>query len=388
MTARRLVPLLLVLLSSPAFAQPVGQINPGLQDAANRSGRSGTVSAFDPALQVEGRSDGWQIRLPGARPLATAAVVDGTIFIGGGYASREVYALDAVTGETRWAIRVSDDGPTAAVVADGKVAFNTESCTLFVVDARTGEMLWSRWLGDPLMSQPAIAGGRVGRDPGALADRLGVPSVARPVQGPRLVRGPALVRDAASTRASCCSTSIERRARLSLDEGLAHFERLARGLGRAAHRRHPAPGHQAREHLPRRAAHGLQRGAARGAAGAARPGRRLPERRDGARRARPMYFAPEVCGAHLRRQARGAAVTAKTDVFALALSLLHSIEEPDLSDLDGVEVDDVPQAQARDRDPGAALEGSGVSRSSSRTSRAGSPSRSHAKRPSAGRARR
>src|SRR5690606_3882275 len=32
-------------------------------------------------------------------------------------------------------------------------------------------------------------------------------------------------------------------------------------------------------------------------------------------------------------------LTAKADVFALALSLLHSIEEPDLSDLEGADVD-------------------------------------------------
>ena len=83
------------------------------------------------------------LNLGGGRPLATPAVVD------------------AVSGETRWALRVSDDGPTAAVASDGVVAFNTESCTLFVVDAVRGRPLWSRWLGDPLMSQPAIGDGKV-----------------------------------------------------------------------------------------------------------------------------------------------------------------------------------------------------------------------------------
>jgi Ca-activated chloride channel family protein len=47
------------------------------------------------------------------------------------------------------------------VVEDNIVAFNTESCTLFVVDGTNGHPLWSRWLGDPLMSQPAIADGRL-----------------------------------------------------------------------------------------------------------------------------------------------------------------------------------------------------------------------------------
>jgi Ca-activated chloride channel family protein len=88
-------------------------------------------------------------------------VVGGTVYVGGGFGSNAFYAFDAATGRPRWAIQVSDDGPTAAVVSEGKVVFNTESCTLFVVDAATGKELWSRWLGDPLMSQPAVHAGVV-----------------------------------------------------------------------------------------------------------------------------------------------------------------------------------------------------------------------------------
>jgi hypothetical protein len=58
-------------------------------------------------------------------------------------------------------MHTSDDGPTAAVVEDGCVAFNTESCTVIVADALTGKLLWQEWLGDPLMSQPAIAKGKL-----------------------------------------------------------------------------------------------------------------------------------------------------------------------------------------------------------------------------------
>jgi Ca-activated chloride channel family protein len=83
------------------------------------------------------------------------------IFVGGGYGSHEFYAFDAQTGALRWQAKTSDDGPTAAVVEDGYVAFNTESCTVIVVEARTGKLVWQEWLGDPLMSQPAIANGRL-----------------------------------------------------------------------------------------------------------------------------------------------------------------------------------------------------------------------------------
>jgi Ca-activated chloride channel family protein len=103
----------------------------------------------------DGKS-GWVLRLPGGRPIATPAYADGMLFVGGGYGSHEFYAVDSETGKIIWKIQTGDDGPTAAVVADGLVAFNTESCTLVVVDERTGRLIWQEWLGDPLMSQPAI----------------------------------------------------------------------------------------------------------------------------------------------------------------------------------------------------------------------------------------
>lgn len=113
------------------------------------------------AFKSADERDGWVIRLPGNRPIATPAYADGRIFVGGGYGSHEFYAFDARTGAKIWEMKTSDDGPTAAVVEDGCVAFNTESCTVIVTDAKTGKLLWLEWLGDPLMSQPAIAKGKL-----------------------------------------------------------------------------------------------------------------------------------------------------------------------------------------------------------------------------------
>lgn len=113
---------------------------------------------------TDGRG-GWVVRIPGNRPIATPAFakVDGRamLFVGGGYGSHEFYAFDAATGEKAWQMQTGDDGPSAAVVEDGLVAFNTESCTVIVADARTGKVVWQEWLGDPLMSQPAIRGGKL-----------------------------------------------------------------------------------------------------------------------------------------------------------------------------------------------------------------------------------
>ena len=104
---------------------------------------------------------GWSLRIPGKRPIATPAYADGLLFVGGGYGSYEFYAFHALTGELAWKIRTADDGPTAAVVENGLVAFNTESCTVIVCEAATGRVVWQEWLGDPLMGQPAIADGRL-----------------------------------------------------------------------------------------------------------------------------------------------------------------------------------------------------------------------------------
>lgn len=105
--------------------------------------------------------EGWVLRLPGNRPIATPAYADGLLFVGGGYGSHAFYAFKAKTGEIAWKINTSDDGPTAAVVEGGYVAFNTESCTVIVVDEKTGKVIWQEWLGDPLMSQPAISNGHL-----------------------------------------------------------------------------------------------------------------------------------------------------------------------------------------------------------------------------------
>jgi outer membrane protein assembly factor BamB len=112
------------------------------------------------ALTTKEGKKGWKVTIPGDRSLATPAVVDGKVFIGGGFGSHEFYAFDARTGRMLWQYRTADDGPTAAVVADGCVAFNTESCELEMLTL-DGKPIWKKWLGDPLMSMPAIAEGRL-----------------------------------------------------------------------------------------------------------------------------------------------------------------------------------------------------------------------------------
>src|SRR5262249_49142451 len=79
---------------------------------------------------------------------------------GGGFGSHEFYAFDAKTGKKVWQYQTKDDGPTAAVVADGYVIYNTESCELEVLTV-AGKRVWKKWLGDPLMGSTAVAQGKV-----------------------------------------------------------------------------------------------------------------------------------------------------------------------------------------------------------------------------------
>jgi outer membrane protein assembly factor BamB len=118
------------------------------------------VDAPQPFVSGDGRIRGWKVTIPGRRPLATPAVSADRVFLGGGFGSYEFYAFEADSGRLGWQYQTMDDGPTAAVVLDDLVAFNTESCEVEVLTV-AGTPVWKKWLGDPLMSMPALAEGRL-----------------------------------------------------------------------------------------------------------------------------------------------------------------------------------------------------------------------------------
>jgi Ca-activated chloride channel family protein len=130
-----------------------GQVEQNIQNAQHRA--TPAVVA-EPQPFKDGKIKGWKIMIPGNRPLATPAVVDGKVYIGGGFGSHEFYAFDAATGKKIWQYQTKDDGPTAAVIDNGYIAFNTESCELEILTV-DGKPVWKKWLGDPLMSMPAIS---------------------------------------------------------------------------------------------------------------------------------------------------------------------------------------------------------------------------------------
>lgn len=136
------------IMSRPQLIREPGQEHPIERFASERF------------ASVEGKT-GWKANLVGrGMPLATPAVVGDKVFLGGGFATTQFFALDAATGKNLWTHQTSDIGPTAAVVEDGHIVYNTESCELEVITT-AGETVWKKWLGDPLMTVPTVGGGRV-----------------------------------------------------------------------------------------------------------------------------------------------------------------------------------------------------------------------------------
>jgi outer membrane protein assembly factor BamB len=134
-------------------------------------GKVPPVQEPQPFIDAGSGKRGWKVSVPGNRPLATPAVAQGRVFLGGGFGSYDFWAFDGASGRVAWHYQTEDDGPTAAVVAGDRVAFNTESCELEVLTLQ-GRRVWKQWLGDPLLSMPAIGNGRVYQAyPDSRADR-------------------------------------------------------------------------------------------------------------------------------------------------------------------------------------------------------------------------
>ena len=100
--------IILVLLPLPAFAQQQRNLPPAvakqLEEQLNEKKPLAEVKFPEPVpfRNKAGQVMGWKVSIPGGRPLATPAVVDGKVFLGGGFGSHEFYAFDAATGKKLW----------------------------------------------------------------------------------------------------------------------------------------------------------------------------------------------------------------------------------------------------------------------------------------------
>ncbi len=112
------------------------------------------------AIKTDDGKTGWVVQVSG-EALCTPAYGNGKIFLGGGFSSREFFAFNASTGQKAWQIPTLDNGPTSPAVDKNVVTYNTESCHIEAVAADTGTRLWSELIGMTLVTQTAIADGKV-----------------------------------------------------------------------------------------------------------------------------------------------------------------------------------------------------------------------------------
>src|SRR5258708_10511138 len=71
--------------------------------------------------------NGWVLRLPGGRPIATPAYADGMLFVGGGDGSHQFYPGDGGAGKNLWETPTGADGPPAAAGAAANGGFHHRS---------------------------------------------------------------------------------------------------------------------------------------------------------------------------------------------------------------------------------------------------------------------
>ena len=145
-------------LAGEVFASPV------LVDGVVYAGtRTGFLLAIDAATGREL----WRFDLGAYVLRSSPAVVDGTVYIAGGY---DLYALDSLSGEVRWRRPLRLAGPSSPVVVDGVLYLASQEGDVYALDAETGSTIWDESVGDLLFSSPAVSGGFVyiGTDGGDL----------------------------------------------------------------------------------------------------------------------------------------------------------------------------------------------------------------------------
>ncbi|HEY5924048.1 MAG TPA: PQQ-binding-like beta-propeller repeat protein [Kofleriaceae bacterium] len=122
--------------------------------------RKGSTSKVE-APKAAKTAAGFQVQFASAAQITTPTVYDHKVIVSGGFRSTQLFAYEAQTGKSVWALDLHDDGPSSAACEREVCVVNTESCTIFAIAADSGKLLWSYWLGDPLTSAPTIAGNRV-----------------------------------------------------------------------------------------------------------------------------------------------------------------------------------------------------------------------------------
>ena len=87
--------------------------------------------------------------------------LSGTIYVGSPLGS--LFAIDAVTGTTRWTFAVSGRIVSSpAVSGDGRaVVFGASDGNLYAVDAESGLLIWNFHVGGQVSGSPTLVGDKI-----------------------------------------------------------------------------------------------------------------------------------------------------------------------------------------------------------------------------------
>lgn len=114
-----------------------------------------------PSNYLTKTTNGYDLNFPSCGPIGTPTIAGDKLITKAGYYSNQLYCLQASTGQYIWGIEFGESGPSPAVLHNGVLLINTESCTLYAVDVATGTLLWSHWLSNYLYSTPTAIGNSV-----------------------------------------------------------------------------------------------------------------------------------------------------------------------------------------------------------------------------------
>lgn len=89
--------------------------------------------------------------------LTSPVVVDGVVFVGAG---KEVYALDAASGDLRWEFAAQDYITSSATVAGGRV-YISDFLNFYAIDQRSGELAWAHKTDASVYFSSIVAGDTV-----------------------------------------------------------------------------------------------------------------------------------------------------------------------------------------------------------------------------------
>ncbi|MFI6724967.1 PQQ-binding-like beta-propeller repeat protein [Streptomyces atratus] len=128
--------------------------SPTVADGVVYIGSSKRVYALDAATG----NKKWAYATGGAVG-SSPTVADKVVYVG--CSSKRVYALDAVTGNKKWVFDTGGEVEGAPMVADGVVYIGSFDHNVYALDAVTGNKKWAYATGDRVQSSPAVADGVV-----------------------------------------------------------------------------------------------------------------------------------------------------------------------------------------------------------------------------------